>query len=105
MITSADFGITDQSCWIGNHPTPQSFLAWTLDRSAEMVQQRRAHVDALRRCIDMLHEDILSGDYDRNYDYFLSERGEAILKAIRKNIAARSAGLICARSIAIPTLR
>jgi hypothetical protein len=34
----------------------------------------------------MLSVDLLSGDYDANYDYFISERSDAILQAIRINI-------------------
>jgi hypothetical protein len=34
----------------------------------------------------MLNVDLLSGDYDKNYDYFLNERAEAILNAVGVNI-------------------
>ena len=34
----------------------------------------------------MISADLLSGDYDSNYDYFLSERGDMILAAMRRHI-------------------
>ncbi len=40
--------------------------------------------DALRT--HMISADLLSGDYDSNYDYFLSERGDMILAAMRRHI-------------------
>lgn len=42
----------------------------------------------------MLNVDVLSGDYDKNYDYFLSERSDLILKAINKNIAEARASIL-----------
>jgi hypothetical protein len=37
---------------------------------------------------------LLSGDYDKNYDYFLNERAEAILNAVRVNIDNVRAGIL-----------
>jgi hypothetical protein len=42
----------------------------------------------------MLDVDILSGDYDKNYDYFLSERADAILNAIHRNITEARTGIL-----------
>ena len=42
----------------------------------------------------MLNVDILSGDYDKNYDYFLSDRADLILNAIHKNITEAKAGIL-----------
>ena len=48
--------------------------------------------DALRS--HMISIDVLSGDYDSNYDYFLSERGDKILDAMRRNILDPRAELL-----------
>jgi hypothetical protein len=45
-------------------------------------------------CSHMLNEDLLSGDYDKNYDYFLIERADMILGAIRKNITEVRASIL-----------
>jgi hypothetical protein len=42
----------------------------------------------------MLREELLTGDYDRNYDFFLVERAEAILGAIARHLTGPRAGLI-----------
>ncbi len=42
----------------------------------------------------MLSSDLLSGDYDTNYDFFLNERASLILSAINKNITEPKAVLL-----------
>jgi hypothetical protein len=39
----------------------------------------------------MLTADLLSGDHDKNYDFFLEERAEAILAAMRVNMTEAGA--------------
>jgi len=46
----------------------------------------------------MLSDELLTGDYDKNYDIFLSERADAILGAIRRHLTEPRAGLIPAMS-------
>ena len=45
-------------------------------------------------CSHMLNEDLLTGDYDKNYDYFLNERANMILDAIRRNITEAKASIL-----------
>jgi hypothetical protein len=42
----------------------------------------------------MLTDDLLGGDYDKNYDFFLEERAEAVLEAMRINIIEPRAEII-----------
>jgi hypothetical protein len=42
----------------------------------------------------MVTDELLSGDYDKNYDYFLEERAEAILEAVRVNITEEKADIL-----------
>jgi hypothetical protein len=42
----------------------------------------------------MLTDDILRGDYDKDYDYFLVERAGAILDAVRVNITEARASIL-----------
>lgn len=42
----------------------------------------------------LLSSDLINGEYDMNYDYFLSERADAILLAINSNILAVRADLL-----------
>jgi hypothetical protein len=42
----------------------------------------------------MLTDDLLGGDYDKNYDYFLAETAGAILDAVRVHITEARATIL-----------
>jgi hypothetical protein len=47
----------------------------------------------------MLSAELLNGDLDNNYDYFLEERAEAILGAVRTNITEERASILAEHDI------
>jgi hypothetical protein len=61
---------------VSNKP-PSEYLSEIKTKNPEIATALKSH---------MLSADLLSGDYDKSYDYFLSERSDAILSAIRTNI-------------------
>lgn len=69
---------------VSNKP-PSKYLMEIKAKNTNIAKALRSH---------MLKEDILSGDYDKNYDYFLNERSEMILEAIRKHITEARAGFL-----------
>ncbi len=58
---------------VSNKP-PSEYLSEIKRKNADIAKALQSH---------MLSTDLLNGDYDKNYDYFLSERSDAILNAIR----------------------
>lgn len=62
---------------VSNKP-PSRYLSEIKAKNPNIAKALQSH---------MLSVDLLSGDYDNNYDYFISERSDAILQAIRINIA------------------
>ena len=54
-------------------------------KNANISKALRAH---------MLDDDLLSGDYDKNYEFFLQERAEEILGAITRNITEPRAAAV-----------
>jgi hypothetical protein len=68
-----------------SNKAPSKYLAEIKAENPNISNALRSH---------MLNVDILSGDYDKNYDYFLSERADAILNAIHKNITEARTGIL-----------
>jgi hypothetical protein len=60
-----------------SNKAPSKYLAEIRAKNPNILKALQSH---------MLSGDLLSGDYDKNYDYFISERSDSILKAIRTNI-------------------
>jgi hypothetical protein len=69
---------------VSNKP-PSKYLGEIKAKNAKISDALQSH---------MLREEILTGDYDRNYDFFLIERAEAILGAIARHLTGPRAGLI-----------
>jgi hypothetical protein len=68
-----------------SNKAPSKYLAEIRAKNPSIEKALQSH---------MLSGDLLSGDYDKNYDYFLSERSDAILDAIRTNIAEARADVL-----------
>lgn len=60
-----------------SNKAPSKYLAEIRAKNPNILKALQSH---------MLSGDLLNGDYDKNYDYFISERSDSILKAIRTNI-------------------
>ena len=69
---------------VSNKP-PSTYLSEIKLKNANIAKALRSH---------MLTDDLLSGDYDENYDYFLEERASAILQAIKTNILEPKAAVL-----------
>jgi hypothetical protein len=61
---------------VSNKP-PSKYLSEIKEKNPNITSALHSH---------MLTDDLLGGDYDKNYDFFLEERAEAILDAMRVNI-------------------
>ncbi|MGA8550115.1 MAG: hypothetical protein WB678_07755, partial [Stellaceae bacterium] len=68
-----------------SNKAPSKYLMEIKAKNANIAKALHSH---------MLSEELLSGDYDKNYDYFLSERADAILAALRRNITEARAGIL-----------
>ena len=60
-----------------SNKAPSKYLGEIKAKNANIAIALRSH---------MLSDDLLRGDYDRNYEFFLIERAEAILGAVTRNI-------------------
>jgi hypothetical protein len=60
-----------------SNKAPSKYLSEIKAKNSNIAKALQSH---------MLSVDLLSGDYDKIYDYFLNERAEAILNAVRVNI-------------------
>ena len=60
-----------------SNKAPSKYLSEIKAKNPNIVKALESH---------MLNGELLSSDYDKNYDYFISERSDAILTAIRTNI-------------------
>ncbi len=69
---------------LSNKP-PSRYLNELRSRNIQISRALESH---------LISNDLLSGDYDKNYDYFLSERSEKILKAIRSHIIDARANIL-----------
>jgi hypothetical protein len=69
---------------VSNKP-PSKYLSEIKGKNSNISNALHSH---------MLSDDILTGDYDKNYDFFLDERAEAILGAIRVNITEARADIL-----------
>jgi len=69
---------------VSNKP-PSKYLGEIRAKNPDIARALASH---------MLTAELLSGDYDKNYDYFLSERADTILNAIHKNVWEPRADLI-----------
>jgi hypothetical protein len=61
---------------VSNKP-PSQYLNEIKSRNTNIVGALRSH---------LLGEELLTGDYDKNYDYFLEERSEEILNVLRLHV-------------------
>jgi hypothetical protein len=77
-----------------SNKTPSRYLGEIRAKNPKISQALQSH---------MLREELLTGDYDKNYDFFLLERAEAILGAIARHLTGPRAGLI--PSAAVPSKR
>jgi hypothetical protein len=68
-----------------SNKAPSKYLSELKAKNSNIAKALQSH---------MLRDDLLSGDYDKNYDYFLNERAEAILNAVRVNIDNVRAGIL-----------
>jgi len=69
---------------VSNKP-PSKYLARIKTKNSNLSKALHSH---------MLSDDILTGDYDKNYEYFLIERGDEILGAITRNITEPRAAIV-----------
>jgi len=60
-----------------SNKTPSAYLAEIRKKNSDLATALSSHA---------ISEQLASGDYDREYDYFLAERAEAILQAIKVHI-------------------
>jgi hypothetical protein len=60
-----------------SNKAPSKYLLEIKVKNPNIVKALESH---------MLNGELLSGDYDKNYDYFISERSDAVLAAIRTHI-------------------
>ena len=60
-----------------SNKSPSKYLNEIKIKNANIAVALRSH---------MLDDDLLDGQYDKNYEFFLQERAEAILSAIKRNI-------------------
>jgi hypothetical protein len=68
-----------------SNKAPSQYFSEIKAKNPNVVKALQSH---------MLNGDLLSGDYDKNYDYFVSERADAILAAIRTNITEARAEVL-----------
>ena len=61
---------------VSNKP-PSKYLGEIKAKNANIAVALRSH---------MMSDDLLCGEYDKNYEFFLVERAEAILSALTRNI-------------------
>jgi hypothetical protein len=61
---------------VSNKP-PSKYLAEIKERNPNIETSLKSH---------LLGEELLTGDYDKNYDYFLDERSEEILRVLRVHV-------------------
>lgn len=69
---------------VSNKP-PSKYLSEIKTKNPNITTAMHSH---------MLTDDLLGGDYDKNYDYFLEERVETILDAMRINITEPRAEIL-----------
>jgi hypothetical protein len=68
-----------------SNKAPSAYLLEIKAKNPNIVKALESH---------MLPGDLLSGEYDKNYDYFISERSDAILLAIRRYITEARAEVL-----------
>jgi hypothetical protein len=69
---------------ISNTP-PSKYLSKLKEKNGNIDDALRSH---------MISPDLLGGDYDQSYDYFLSERADAILQAIQRHVLQPRANIL-----------
>jgi hypothetical protein len=69
---------------VANKP-PSKYLSEIRGRNSNISKALHSH---------MLTADLLDGEYDKNYDFFLEERAEEILGAMRVNISEARAEIL-----------
>jgi hypothetical protein len=68
-----------------SNKAPSAYLLEIKAKNPNIVKALESH---------MLPGELLSGDYDKNYDYFISERSDAVLSAIRRYITEARADVL-----------
>ena len=73
-----------------SNKAPSRYLSEIKSKNQDIARALGSH---------MLSAELLNGDLDNNYDYFLEERAEAILGAVRTNITEERASILAEHDI------
>ena len=69
---------------VSNKP-PSKYLTEVIAKNKDITKALRSH---------MLNTDLLTGDYDKMYDYFLAERAGTIFAAIDENVTVMRTSIL-----------
>lgn len=74
---------------VSNKP-PSKYLMEIKDKNPDILTPLRSH---------LLTEELLTGDYDKNYDFFLEERAGEILDALRVHVTEVKKGILASSGV------